>query len=175
LDWPSDGRFLVYVEAAPETAADLWLLPMIGEKKPVSYLRTPFSETDAKVSPDGRWLAYVSNESGNNEIYVGSFPARERSWRVSTGGGSSPRWSGNARELFFVDPANQLMVVPIETRDGYKAGTPRALFPAGSREGANTVISYAVSPDGPGVYTTPITVVLDWTADLKRPTGEGKN
>jgi len=174
-DWSRDGRFLVYMEQHPEMGGDLWILPMTGEKKPIPYVHTAFSEVNAKISPDGHWLAYVSNESGRDEIYVGSFPVRERTWRISAGGGSMPAWRGDGRELFYIATDMQMMAVPVETRDGLKAGTPHALFPTGIV--SSDAWPYVVSRDGqrflliatrPGVFTTPITVALDWTADPKR-------
>jgi Tol biopolymer transport system component/predicted Ser/Thr protein kinase len=175
LDWSRDGRFLVYRQQQPETGDDLWLLPMTGERKPIPYLRTPFIETEARISPDGHWLAWTSNESGRDEVYVGSFPELRRTWRISSEGGRYPAWRGDGKELFYVADFETMMAVPVEAGSEFRAGLPRPLFRA-------KISSYwtqrgVVAPDGqrflvneeiPGASTPPITVVLDWTADLRR-------
>src|SRR5262249_34505780 len=98
--WSRDGRYLLYTSGDPGSATDLWVLPWFGEKKPFPFLQTRFAETRAKFSPDGRWVAYTSNESGRNEVYVTLFPKADGKWQVSTGGGTSARWRQDGRELF---------------------------------------------------------------------------
>src|SRR5262249_2352943 len=93
LGWSRDGRSLLYEAAGgPKTITDLWVLPIAGDRHPVPWLQTPFDERQGQLSPDGRWIAYVSNESSQNEVYVRPFPAGNGKWRVSTSGGSEPRW-----------------------------------------------------------------------------------
>src|SRR5262249_37673835 len=93
-DWSPDGRYLLYEEVDPETSGDLWLLPTTGERKPVLYLRTPGNELNGQFSPDGKWVAYVSDESGPEQVYVQSFPApvAGKKWQISSNGGGYPRW-----------------------------------------------------------------------------------
>ena len=98
--WSPDGKSLVYIEVDPVSARDIWVLPLDGEEKPRPLLRTAFDETGARVSANGRWLAYSSNESGRNEIYVASFPDVAGKWQISTDGGTEAVWNPNGRELF---------------------------------------------------------------------------
>ncbi|MFN0110172.1 MAG: protein kinase domain-containing protein, partial [Blastocatellia bacterium] len=113
-DWSSDGKYLVYRKDSEKTAFDLWLLPLFGDRQPKPYLNTQFDESWGKVSPDGRWLVYQSNESGRNEIYVQAFPEPGRKVIVSKGGGTLPRWRRDGRELYYVAPDDKLMAVPVE-------------------------------------------------------------
>src|SRR5262249_52876426 len=97
LDWSSDGRFLLFRNSSPQTGADLWILPVFGDKKPFSFLKTPFDESDGQFSPDGKWIAYQSNESGRFEIYVQPFPGPGGKFQISTNGGAQPRWNKNGK------------------------------------------------------------------------------
>ncbi|MGH9891764.1 MAG: hypothetical protein ACREA0_07245, partial [bacterium] len=173
-DWSPDGRFILYMDRNPNTNWDIWTLPLDAERKPIPLLRTPFRETQAVFSPDGRWVAYVSDESGRPEVYVQPFQGPGEKRRISAGGGSLPRWRRDGRELFYVGADNQLMAVPIRLGSSAEPGTPTALF---ALETARTVHEeYDVSPDGqrflinslvPGSAAAP-TVVLNWTADIPR-------
>lgn len=169
--WSPDGEFLIYGMVSPLTRGDIWLLPLSGERKPQALFQTKSNERAGRVSPDRNWLAYQSDESGSNEIYVTQFPQPARSWRISTSGGVNPHWRGDGKELFFVS-GNKLMAVSIGDVSGgeFQAGTPQPLFEI---EGIN----YAPGRDGQrfltGVVTEkaptpPINVVLNWTGDLKR-------
>ena len=113
LDWSQDGRFLLYSTQNPKTASDIWALPMMGERKPFAVLQSTFDEIQGQFSPDGRWLAYASNESGRYEIYVRTFPEAGGKWQVSAAGGMQPRWRRDGRELFYVAPDTRLMAVPL--------------------------------------------------------------
>jgi Tol biopolymer transport system component len=113
LDWSRDGRFLLYSTQDPKTGSDLWALPMMGERKPFAVLQSSFDEIEGQFSPDGRWLAYASNESGRYEIYIRTFPEAGRKWQVSVAGGVQPRWRRDGRELYYVAPDTRLMAVPI--------------------------------------------------------------
>ncbi len=194
LDWSRDGRFLLYANQDPKTQSDLWVLPLAPSagaaevRKPFPVVQTAFDETQGQFSPDGHWLAYTSNESGRDEIYVRPFPESGGKWQVSTAGGSQPRWRPDGKELFYVAADGHLMAVPIRaTPDGraVDAGTPLALFP--TRLASGTAISlsgfqsralYAVARDGrflmnvnvdTGVAdVSPLTVVLNWDAGLKK-------
>ena len=186
LDWSRDGRFLLYGTQDPKTATDLWALPLMGERKPFAVLESRFDEIQGQFSPDGRWLAYASNESGRYEIYIRTFPEAGGKWQVSAAGGVQPRWRRDGRELYYVAPDTRLMAVPTrltpETHT-LEAVTPAALFPTRLAAGGNIAgtgflsrAQYAVAPDGrflmniaaDEAVASPITVVLNWTAGLKK-------
>jgi len=170
--WSPGGEFLIFGMVSPLTRGDIWLLPLSGERKPQPLFQTTSNERAGGVSPDGNWLAYQSDESGSNEIYVTQLPQPARSWRISTSGGVNPHWRSDGKELFFVS-GNKLMAVNIGSVSGggeFQAGPAQPLF---EFEGVN----YAPGRDGQrfltGVVTEkaptpPINVMLNWTADLKR-------
>jgi Tol biopolymer transport system component len=184
LDWSQDGRFLLYGTQNPQSASDLWALPMVGERKPFAVLHSAFDEIQGQFSPDGRWLAYASNESGRYEIYVQTFPKMTGKWQVSAAGGMQPRWRRDGRELFYVAPDTRLMAVtlhPAPDGDLLQAGTPVALFPTRLVSGGNVPTAgfqadaqYAVTPDGrfllnvtpDDAATSPITIVQNWQSAL---------
>ncbi|MBI4480621.1 MAG: protein kinase [Acidobacteria bacterium] len=169
--WSPDGKAIAYTVLDPSTGTDLWWLPLEGNRKAQVFLRTTTSENEARFSPDGRWLAYSSNESGRNEIFVQPFPGPGRKWQVSTNGGSFPLWNPNGRELFYRS-GDRMMAVDITTAPTFSAGQPRQLF-----EARSLAIS-SVSPDGqrflatqpvePEQPATQINVVLNWFEELKR-------
>jgi eukaryotic-like serine/threonine-protein kinase len=183
--WSRDGRFIVYSESDPKTKQDLWVLPAgapsgPGGGKPIPFLRTEFNEFDGQLSPDGRWMAYASDESGQDEVYVRPFPASEGKWRISTAGGEQPRWRGDGRELFFVGADGRLMAVAVNASAGspsLEVGAPAPLFDAHIAQGARYVYDYDVTADGKrflvttnnaAASTLPLTVVVNWTAGLKK-------
>ena len=154
---------------------------MDDEHKPRPFLRTPFNETDGRFSPDGRWIAYVSDESGRFEVYVRSFVESGEAVRhqISTAGGLSPRWRRDGRELFFVASDQKMMAVPVRTGASFEAGAPVALFRTGTVvvSGPRATADYDVSADGQRFLITrsivaenllPLTAVVNWTQDLKR-------
>ena len=178
-DWSPDGRYLLYTARGPRSYSDLWLLPLDRSRPPFPYLQTPFNKTQAQVSPDGRWIAYTSYESGADEIYVDSFPVPGRRRQVSTAGGVQPRWRKDGAELFYVAPDQRLMALPVKTESDFDIGVPQALFktrvlPHGSQS-IGLYTKYAVSPDGQSFFCLvppedsgpQITVVLNWTAALR--------
>ncbi len=177
-DWSLDGRFLVFHTPGPKTGWDVWVLPMTGDRKPMAFAQTEFSEVQGQLSPDERWMAYASDESGRMEVYVQPFPASGGKWQVSTGGGSQPRWRRDGKELFYVSADKRLMAVEVKADATFEAGVPKALF--GTRflpAAAPHLLSYAVAGDGQRFLVTrlveeepaiPITVVLNWTAGLKK-------
>ena len=176
--WTRDGRFLLFDSTGAKTAQDIWALPFMAGAKPVALLKTQFTEQRERVSPDGRWLAYTSNESGTPEIYVRPFtpeaPAGTGAkWLVSKGGGFRSLWRPDSKELFYLGPT-QVMAVDIDTSKGFQAGTPRRMFTA--PQGAANA-SWDLSPDGkrflfvapPGVgHVIPFTVIVNWAAGLKK-------
>jgi serine/threonine protein kinase len=138
-DWSRDGRYLLYKEVDPKTRGDLWILPdpsgKSGGGTPVPFLRTEFIESQGQFSPDGRWIAYASDESGHGqfEVYVRPFPSGAGKWKVSSNGGLEPRWRSDGKELFYLEPdglIHRLMAAPIPTgsRLDFKADAPKALF-----------------------------------------------
>jgi eukaryotic-like serine/threonine-protein kinase len=179
-DWFSGkmGEFLLYEMDSSNTKYDLWALPLTGERKPYPVLQTPFNETHAQFSPDGRFVTYVSDETGRAEVYVQSFPASGGKWQISTGGGDQPQWRRDGRELFFMAPDKKLMAVPIVPGDSFAPGSPVALFathvPSGTLTGNRN--HYIVDRDGQRFLvnnlldadtTQPLTIVLNWSAALK--------
>jgi len=176
-DWSKDGRFLLYREIDPKTSRDLWALPLTGsDRKQFEVARTPANENNGQFSPDGRWVAYETDESGRFEIVVQPFPEATATWTVSTGGGTQPRWSADGKELYFIAPDGKLMAAPItSTGATFAAGTPTALFPARLAPGgpANKQ-QYVVSRDGRFLIyqqieesAAPITLILNWKPPAK--------
>ncbi len=177
-DWSKDGRFIIYSQLRSGTQqGDLWVLPLDGERQPRKYLATPFSEYWGRLSPDGRWMAYVSDETGSDEVYVQSFPEPGRRERVSNGGGSHPRWRGDGQEIFYLAPDNRLMAVAVKGENTFEASAPVALFQTPGFDRHTTQFPYAATADGrrflvirrvEDASSTSLTVVLNWTAELKR-------
>jgi eukaryotic-like serine/threonine-protein kinase len=177
-----DGKLAFYSENNPGTQNDIWMVPLEGERKPSLILQTPFAEDVPRISPDGRWLAYVSNESGRPEVYVRAFPGPGGKWQISTEGGGEPLWSRNGRELFFWI-GDKFMDVEITTQpssQAFQAGAPRLLF-AGTFMRHPGILEpvYDVSPDGQRFLMlkpieqkeealTRINVVLNWSEELRR-------
>ena len=121
-DWLPDGRSLLYVNTSPRTKADLWLLPLIGPRQPVPLLQTSFNELQGQISPDGRWIAYTSDESGSWQVYVQSFPALGAKRAISVGGGWDPHWRRDGKELFYVGADRSIMAVSIGPGPAFEAG-----------------------------------------------------
>ena len=183
-DWSPDGRFLLYSSLDTKTGLDLWALPLTGDRKPFPVLQTPFTERNGQFSPDGRWIAYDSNESGRFEVSVQPFPGPGGKWQVSTGGGVTPRWRRDGRELFYVAPDGALMAAPVRASSDGQAlepGEPARLFRVpivlGGFVPDNQKHQYDVAADGQrfliNVTTeeasaAPITVVLNWMTALKK-------
>jgi Tol biopolymer transport system component len=184
--WSPDGQLLAYHENNPTTKKDIWVLrmgdPSTGSgqvRKAEPFLRTPFSEGGPVFSPDGHWLAYISDESGRQEIYVQPYPGPGGKWQISTEGGNEPAWSRNGRELFYRS-GSKMMAVEVTMQPTFSAGKPKALF-----EGQYFAVTpgqagtaYDVSPDGQrflmvketdrAASNAQINVVLNWSEELKR-------
>ena len=178
-DWSRDGRTLLYTSQSPKGDVDLWALPLTGNRTPFPVVQTPFIEDEGQFSPDGRWIAYQSNKSGQDEIYVQAYPGPAGSQLVSTEGGSQPRWRRDGAELFYVAANNMLMVVSIGSAMEQRLSTskPVPLFRTRLEAGDQPKQQYAVAPDGQRflmnviaeeVNVPPITIVQNWTAGLKR-------
>ncbi len=177
LDWSADGRYLLFETRDAGEKPKLWILPLFGERKPLRLLGTPFSEDLGAFSPDGKWIAYVSDESGRREVYVQTFPISTAKWRISTNGGTQPRWRGDGKEIFYVAPDNRIMAVAVKASSSFEVGIPTALFQIGMEFGTGYRHQYAVTRDGERFLviraaTTqearPITVVLNWESELKK-------
>jgi Tol biopolymer transport system component len=178
-DWSRDGKYVLYYTVDPKTKADLWMVPMSGEHKPTPFLRTEFNETNALFSPDGRWVAYNSDESGTPETYVRPFLPAGGKWQVSTQGGVQPVWRSDGRELYYVALDGKIMAAEVKPGSDFSAGLPVPLFDSGLRpEGlTESRSSFVVTPDGQRFLVNtnaeeaarvPITVVVHWTAELKK-------
>jgi Tol biopolymer transport system component len=179
-DWSRDGRFLLYRSIDQQAGSDLWALPMDPPGKPFPVAQTPFDERVGQFSPDGRWVAFESNESGRYEIYVQHFPAAAARTVVSTGGGLQPRFRADGKELFYVAPDGRLMAVPLRFPSGGQTVEPGAPAPLFVTRVASTLSSgsgeeYIVSPDGQrflmNAFTEraelPITLILN-----RKPPGD---
>jgi Tol biopolymer transport system component len=175
-DFSRDGAYLVYVSRPQGGAFDLWALPLKGEdRKPFPLRKTQFAEQSGMLSPDGRYLAFQSNESGRFEVYVQEFPEAHSKWQVSADGGREPYWRGDGREIFYRAPNADVMAVPVEKADTFVAGTPKPLF----RPRFPSVVArglYRPAPDGQRFLVlsalgrealAPATVILNWTSALK--------
>ena len=172
-DWSRDGRYLLYFTSEPRPDTDIWALPLDGTRMPIPVVRTSFNERDGEFSPDGKWIAYTSDESGRSEIYVQTFPDGARRRQVSRDGGAMARWRADGRELFYVALDGRLMAVPMDLGRGEAAAQgPVALFATriGGAFQANSRQQYMVSLDGERFLMNtlaeetpaPITVVLNW-------------
>jgi Tol biopolymer transport system component len=182
-DWSGDGRIVLYEAVGENTGWDIWALPLTGpDRKPYAIVQTPFDERDGQLSPDGRWVAYDSNESGRFEIYAQLFPGPGGKVVISTGGGSAPRWRRDGHELFYLAPDGAIVAVPLHaSADGraLEPGAPVPLFrqpivtggflPEGNRQ------QYTVTPDGQRFLVdvatgdgsaSLITLVLNWKTAL---------
>ena len=179
--WAPDGQSIIYSQLNTKTNVDLHLLSLAGEKKSTSFLQTNFIEAQARFSPNGRWIAYISNETGQFEVYVESFPATGAKLAISIGGGSQPQWRADGRELYYYAPDRKLMAVEVNGDEPtFKVGEARPLFEI-------RVVSIDQSFPGNGYYTVThdgkrflvsslpeaperqqINVIVNWVADFKK-------
>ena len=178
-----DGRFLIYDDHTAQRQ-DLWILPIEaspgGERKPIPFLVTQADETFGQFSPDGKWIAYTSDESGRPEVYVQGFApdkvpaAAVGKWQISTAGGDKPRWRRDGTELYYIAPDRKMMAVPVKLGPPFEPGVAVPLFDTR----VTGFFPYDVSPDGRFLLYTPteaeapasspVTIVLNWQAELKR-------
>jgi Tol biopolymer transport system component/tRNA A-37 threonylcarbamoyl transferase component Bud32 len=180
-DVSPDGQLLIYASLDPQSAFDLWTLPLSGASTPTVFLKTPFQESDAQFSPDGRWVAYHSNESGRYEVYVQPLNEQQGRIQVSTGGGAQPRWRRDTKEIFYVSLDSRIMaasVTPAASGNGLEFGTPGPLFAVditggpillnntqhywASRDGQRFLINVSIDP------TPPITLLYNWNPTTTR-------
>jgi Tol biopolymer transport system component len=179
IDWSADGRFILYREIVPQTKADLWVLSL-EDGKPWPWLKTNFNEDVGRFSPDGKWIAYTTDDSGRPEIYLQPFapgaPASGGRWQLSTNGGRNPQWRRDGRELYYFSLDYKLMAVDVTLGAEVKRETPKELFALSSIR-ANPNASFAVTRDGQQFLfvtsaeeasLTPFTVVLNWMAEAPK-------
>jgi serine/threonine protein kinase/Tol biopolymer transport system component len=182
-DWSRDGKYLLYSEESPKSRVDMWALPLGGERKPIVVLQTPSDELKAQFSPDGKWIAYESDESGAFEVYIRAFPSTTRKWQISNQGGTNPRWRADGRELFYLSPVYEMMAVTVRASGiSVQAETPGKLFRAPifrSQSAAQSQTApYDVAADGQRFLLVepedgqtgvpPLTVFVNWDAGLKK-------
>jgi serine/threonine protein kinase len=181
-DWSPDGRFILFIRRGEKTRGDVWVLPLSGDRQEYQLLNSAFDERNVQFSPNGRWLAYASDESGSYEIYVRSFTADGRvggdKKRISSNGGMQPKWRGDGQELFYIADDGQMMSVAVKTGGPeFEDGTAKALFKTRMLARSRLFHEYDVTADGQRFLigtligeskATPPTVILNWTADLKK-------
>ena len=176
--WSPDGQVLAFSGVDLTTGYDIWMLGLQGDRKPRPFLQTPANESGPIFSPDGHWLAYLSDESGRQEIYVRPFPGPGGKTQISTEGGTEPMWARNGRELFYRN-GDKMMVMAVETQPVFAASKPKLLFEAHYETSYNVFErDYDVSPDGqrflmtkasePESAATQLNVVLNWSDELRR-------
>ncbi|HUR97058.1 MAG TPA: protein kinase [Pyrinomonadaceae bacterium] len=178
--WSRDGKYLLYEKnGGAKTKVDLWILPMTGEPKPFPYLETAFEEAHAQFSPDGRWVAYTSGESGRAEVYIQSFPVGGGKWQISTAGGDQPEWRSDGKELFYAAPDRSIVAVSITQGTTMEIGRPVVLFQtvmpvSGITDDRN---NYVPSRDGQRFLVNaladsgnlqPLIMVLNWAGEIKK-------
>jgi Tol biopolymer transport system component len=174
--WSPDARFILYMAFGGTTGTDLWALPLFGDRKPFPFLQTQFNEAAGQFSPDGRWIAYISAQSGRNDVYVAPFPGPGGTWQISTAGGANPRWRRDGKEILYLALDNKLMAAAVNGQSsGFEVGAVRPLFDVRQRPGQRS--SFDVSADGQRFLvntlveqasSAEITLVVNWTAGLKK-------
>jgi eukaryotic-like serine/threonine-protein kinase len=154
---------------------NIWVMPLTGAESPQPVLRTQFNETDARLSPDGRWIAYVSDESGKWEIYVQPFLSSGGKWQISSAGGRQPQWSRDGKEFFYVAPDQKLMAVPVHPGTSLDPGAPKELFQLHTATDSFGT-SYDIAADGQRFLVStlvgeeaspPLNVIVNWTEALR--------
>jgi serine/threonine protein kinase len=175
LDWSRDGRFITYATYGdPKTRGDIWVLPLFGDRKPIPFLQTEFDDLYSCFSPDGRWIAYVSDETRQTEVYVRPFPGPGGKWQISTTGGTRPRWRQDGKEFFYLSTDNKIMAAEITAKGSMiEVGEIQPLFQILPTAVA---LNYDVFGDGQRFIvnslvedqTSSITFVINWAAELKK-------
>jgi len=177
IGFSADGGHLLYLRRSiGKSPLDIWSLPLFGDRKPFPVLQSAFDKHEAEISPDGKWIAYHSNESGQSEVYIARSDGGRAKWEVSTQGGGHPKWRRDGKELFFLSSDNYMMAVDVSpSGDALRLGVPHALFHAEPIERLGPM--YDVSADGKKFIITkldaneegrPLTLVQNWTAEMKK-------
>jgi len=176
-DWSHDGRFILFTPPSdPKTKFDVWVLPLAGEQKAFPLLQTEANEGSARLSPDGRWLAYVSDESGRTEIYVQRFPDGGSKRELSTSGASGPHWRADGKELFYYTMDGKLLATPVVSGESFEFGSAVPLFEFRSGGGSQFGAPFTVTRDGQRFLVNtvvdadpraPVTVIVNWAAGRK--------
>ena len=175
-DWSRDGKFIVFSRNSLQTGNDVWALPLAGDAAPFPFLQTNADELSSVLSPDSRWLAYSSNESGRLEVYVRAFPSGAGKIQVSSSGGSEPQWRRDGKELYYVAADRSLMAVPVRADSAFEAAAADRLFKIDT-PAFFTRRDYAVSGDGRRFLVNalvdmpqpaPFTIVENWAATLQK-------
>lgn len=174
-DWSPDGRYLVYYRTDTNSRVQLWILPMFGAQKPFAFLHSEFNQSQGQFSPDGKWMAYVSDESGVPQIYVTSFPNPSGIRQISAAGGSQPRWRRDGKELFYLAIDGQLMAVTVKIGQTFEVEAPRVLFQT-RLPAVELRQTYSVSPDGQKFLlalpaetaSQSVILVQNWQSALKK-------
>ena len=174
LHFAPDGQSLVFTDVGPDTRDDLWVLDLDGKPAARPYLQTAAREADAVISPDGNWIAYTSDQSGRDEIYVQAYPVPDRRWQISAQGGTTAVWSPADGDLLFKN-VNEIQAVAVELGDRFSAGLPRSLFKLPSMAHGGDARKFSVSRDGRYLAVLPpegwhptgrLHLILDWTSTL---------
>lgn len=177
-DWSRDGRLLVYSMYSQATSWDVWVTPLSDGSKAAPFAATTAEERNARLSPDGRWMAYAFREVGRTDVYVQPFPATGAKWQISPGGGSYPVWSAKGRELFYLSSDQKIVAVDVtEGASGFAFSSPHSLFEVrlAGWERISQGSPFAVTPDGQRFLVssasdvvTPITLVMNWPSALNK-------
>jgi len=183
VSWTPDGKALIFGAPGANTRRDIWMVALDGDGVPTPVVQTPSVEAHGQLSPDGRWIAYTSTETGASEVYVQAPKVGARKWPISLGGGNAPRWRGDSKELYYVGEGKMWAVDIAAKGDTLVAGSPQALFNHGGvPQHSGSYFSYAVTADGQKFLVTsrlrtgaaleseaaPIVVVLNWVAGVSR-------
>jgi Tol biopolymer transport system component len=171
-DWSRDGKYI----ALNNSGGDVLILSLLGQPELEAFLDSEFEESGGRFSPDGHFFAYVSDETGRDEVYVTTFPESSSRWRVSKEGGGDAKWRPDGKELYYVSTEGQLMAVKLDIGTGFEAVAPEVLFSVGP-PGGSLRSYYAAAADGQrflvltsieGIRPLPFNVVLNWSEELKR-------
>ncbi|MBM2840668.1 MAG: hypothetical protein HW412_1196, partial [Bacteroidetes bacterium] len=180
-DWSPDGKFILFTRQDPVTKFDIWILPLTGERNPVPFAQTEFDEWLGSFSPDGRWIAYWSNESGRFEVYVRNFSLADQStpvgkWQISANGGAQPRWRKDGKELYYMNPDRVLMAVPVNSGSTFQYEAARQLFSTDT-DNFDAPNRYVATKNGHRFLmnvpldreaSNPVTITLNWITEVTK-------